>query len=56
MRPKLQAAGLPQAFTTGLVTKRLEDRNEIWSAPILFGMLVLLLTIEWLLRKRCQLV
>lgn len=51
-----EAAGLPQAFTTGLVTKRLEDRNEIWSAPLLFGLLLLTLSLEWIVRKRCQLV
>lgn len=40
------------AFTTKEVERPLEYRDEIWDAPILFGSVVVLLTLEWLLRKR----
>ncbi|MFT5523083.1 MAG: hypothetical protein ACI9HK_001027 [Pirellulaceae bacterium] len=40
----------------GQVDKLVEDRNEIWNAPIFFVVIVLGLTVEWILRKRFQLV
>ncbi|HVX16160.1 MAG TPA: hypothetical protein VHC22_33550 [Pirellulales bacterium] len=43
---------LPAAFSVQRVDRTLEHRDEIWNAPILFGSVVVLLTIEWLLRKR----
>ena len=43
---------LPGAFSVQRVDRTLEHRDEIWNAPILFGSVVLLLTIEWLLRKK----
>ncbi|HET6882481.1 MAG TPA: hypothetical protein VFI31_20105 [Pirellulales bacterium] len=43
---------LPAAFKVGQVDRPLTHAFEIWNAPILFGAVVLLLTVEWLLRKR----
>ena len=43
---------LPAAFPVKQVERVLEYRDEIWNAPILFGSVVVLLTLEWLLRKR----
>ena len=34
------------------IERVLEYRQELWDAPILFGSVMLLLTLEWLLRKR----
>jgi hypothetical protein len=33
------------------VTRTLEDREELWDAPLLFGLAMTCLTIEWVLRK-----
>jgi hypothetical protein len=33
------------------VTRTLETRDELWDAPVLFGALILSLTVEWVLRK-----
>ncbi len=43
---------LPDAFKVKQVERPLEYRDEIWDAPILFGAVVVLLTLEWLLRKK----
>jgi hypothetical protein len=43
---------VPGAFPVKQVERVLEYRDEIWDAPILFGSVVVLLTIEWLLRKK----
>jgi hypothetical protein len=43
---------VPDAFTVKQVERPLEYRDEIWDAPLLFGTVVVLLTLEWLLRKR----
>lgn len=43
---------LPAAFKVKEVDRPLTHTFEIWNAPILFGSVVVLLTIEWLLRKR----
>ena len=32
----------------------LEYRDELWDAPLLFGGLMVLLTVEWILRKRSR--
>jgi len=40
------------AFQIKQVERILEYRDELWDAPLLFGGLVVLLTAEWLLRKR----
>jgi hypothetical protein len=47
-----EAEKLPDAFSIKQVERVLEYRDEIWNAPILFGSVVLLLTLEWLLRKK----
>ncbi len=38
------------------VTRTIENRDELWDAPLLFGIIVVGLTAEWLLRKRYRLV
>jgi hypothetical protein len=43
---------LPDAFQVKQVERPLEYRDEIWDAPLLFGSVVVLLTLEWLLRKK----
>jgi hypothetical protein len=45
---------LPQAFKVKQVGRQLEYRDELWDAPIIFGSLVVLLTLEWVLRKRAR--
>lgn len=45
------ARDLPAAIKVRQVTRTLELRNEIWDAPLMFGGVMLLLTIEWVLRK-----
>ncbi len=42
---------LPAAFKIKRVERVLEYRDELWDAPLLFGLLVVLLTSEWVLRK-----
>jgi hypothetical protein len=34
----------------------LEDRQEIWDAPLLYGTLIVALILEWVIRKRVRLV
>ena len=38
------------------VTRTLEDRDELWDAPILFMIIILGLTTEWILRKMFRMV
>ncbi len=45
---------LPAAFKVKEVGRLLEYRNELWDAPIVFGSLMVLLTLEWILRKRSR--
>jgi hypothetical protein len=45
---------VPAAFQVKQVGRLLEYRDELWDAPIVFGTLMLLLTLEWLLRKRAR--
>lgn len=45
------ASELPAAIKIRQVARTLELRNEIWDAPLLFGGVMLLLTVEWVLRK-----
>jgi len=33
------------------VTRTIESRDELWDAPLLFSIVVLGLTAEWVLRK-----
>jgi hypothetical protein len=43
---------LPAAIQVRQVERVLEYRDEVWDAPLLSGLIVLLLTAEWLLRKK----
>jgi hypothetical protein len=45
---------IPDAFKIKQVHRLLEYRDEMWDAPIVFGSLVCLVTLEWLLRKRSR--
>ncbi len=45
---------VPDAFAVKQVERVLEYRNELWDAPILFGGVIVLLTVEWVLRKRLR--
>jgi hypothetical protein len=47
---------LARAFAGGRVSRQLEYREEIWDAPLLFGLLFVLLCVEWVVRKRCRLI
>lgn len=51
-----QSQSIPAAFSIGKVRRVLEDRQEIWDAPVLFGLIFLLLVAEWILRKRCRMI
>jgi hypothetical protein len=50
------AAAIADAFKTRRVARVLEDRQEIWNAPIIYGLVLLALILEWVLRKRVRLV
>ena len=50
-----QARSLPAAIGVKEVERVLESRDELWDAPLLFGSLLLLLTLEWVLRKHYRL-
>jgi hypothetical protein len=45
---------LPEAFQVRQIYRTLEYRDEMWDAPLIFGSLMFLLTLEWLLRKRSR--
>jgi hypothetical protein len=45
---------LPEAFQVKQVGRLLEYRDELWDAPLVFGALMVLLTLEWVLRKRAR--
>jgi len=47
---------VPDAFKTKRVGRILEDRQEIWDAPILFGAILAALFAEWVLRKKYRMV
>jgi hypothetical protein len=49
-------AAIPNAFTTRRVGRMLEDRQEIWDAPLLYGTAIVALILEWVIRKRVRLV
>jgi hypothetical protein len=49
-------ADIPAAFKIHKVARTLEDRQEIWDAPIIYSIVLIALTLEWLLRKRWQMV
>jgi hypothetical protein len=42
---------LDAAIPVREVTRTLETRDELWDAPVLYGTIVLGLTLEWVLRK-----
>ncbi len=42
---------LDDAIAMRAVTQTLEDREELWDAPLLYATIVLALTAEWILRK-----
>ena len=42
---------LDQAIPMREVTRTLENRDELWDAPLLFAIIILALTAEWILRK-----
>lgn len=44
----------PEAFKVRQIYRTLEYRDEMWDAPLIFGGLMVLLTLEWLLRKRSR--
>lgn len=45
---------IPDAFKIKQVGRLLEYRDELWDAPLIFGTLMILLTLEWLLRKKLR--
>jgi hypothetical protein len=49
-------ASIPNAFKTRRVARTLEDRQEIWDAPLLWGVVFFAIVLEWVLRKRFRLV
>ncbi len=51
-----QLEKIPDAFKIKRVGRVLEDRQEVWNAPLLFGVMLLAITVEWLVRKRVRLV
>jgi hypothetical protein len=51
-----QGASVPAAFKVAQVARTLEDRQEIWHAPLLFVTIVLALFGEWVLRKKFRMV
>ncbi len=50
------ASEIPDAFKIHKVSRVLEDRQEIWDAPIIYGVIFFAIVAEWILRKRVQLV
>jgi hypothetical protein len=51
-----EGASIPDAFKTRRVARTLEDRQEIWDAPLLWGLVFCSIVLEWVLRKRFRLV
>jgi hypothetical protein len=47
---------LDEAIAMREVTRTLEDREELWKAPLLYAIIVLGLTAEWVLRKLFRMV
>jgi hypothetical protein len=44
------------AFRVGKVARTLEDRQEVWNAPLVFGCVLLAIFMEWVLRKKYRMV
>jgi hypothetical protein len=51
-----QADRIAAAFRVKQVARTLEDRQEIWNAPLIFGTILLALFAEWVLRKKYRMV
>ena len=49
-------AKMAEAFKIRRVERTLEDRQEMWDAPLLWATILIAVTLEWLLRKRFRLV
>ncbi len=47
---------LDEAITMREVVRTLETRDELWDAPLLYSILVVSLTVEWVLRKLYRMV
>jgi hypothetical protein len=47
---------IPAAFKVGRLPRILEDRQEIWNAPILWAGVLLAIFTEWVLRKKFRMV
>ena len=45
-----------EAFKVRRVARTLEDRQEVWNAPLIWGGLLVALFAEWVLRKLVRLV
>jgi hypothetical protein len=50
------AARAADAFKVRKVARTLEDRQEVWNAPLIFGSILLALFMEWVLRKKYRMV
>ena len=51
-----QGTSVAGALKLDRVRRVLEDRQEVWDAPLFYGAVFLLLVVEWVLRKRCRLI
>ena len=51
-----QADAIAAAFRVRQVARTLEDRQEIWNAPLIFGCVLLAIFMEWVLRKKYRMV
>ena len=47
---------VPAAFSVQRVARILEDRHEIWNAPLLYGTILVAVIVEWVLRRRFRMV
>ncbi len=47
---------ISDAFKIRRVARTLEDRQEIWDAPLIFSLVLIAIILEWVLRKKMQLV
>ena len=47
---------IADAFSIHKVARTLEDRQEIWDAPLIYGLVLISIILEWVLRKKLQLV
>ena len=50
--PLAEVDRVPAAFSVRQVERVLEYRDEVWDAPLLAGLVLLFLTVEWVLRKK----